>query len=991
MEAILIFILIGWAILFFIVFPLWAMTSIRRHQRKLDDALSEMRHLRDLVLTLQSRLNSKQQEQGKTTIAPEQRMETQPEKPNDQRPVPHRPTPPPMPPRHISPAEDAANPAFSHPPAQHLPTPPPLPQAPQPPPAHINWERFMGVNLFAWIGGFVLFLAAAFFVKYSIDNNLISPEIRIAIGFVLAVVLIIVGLKLNTQGFTVVGQTLCATGIVILYADLYAAHSFYAFISQTVTFFLMMMTTGAAILLAIKLEAKVVALLGLLGGFVTPLLLGSGEDRPLVLFGYIGFLDAGLIFVALKKRWTFLVWLAAVATLILQIVWVGTFFMPSKIFVAMTIAAAFLALFVAAFFVGDAQKQHDTEYAAAPMILAFSILGFVYCLLSFPVLGSSPAPVFVFALFSSVAFIALSLARPSLLPAHQVSGIVIFLLLATWTSRFLTSPLLYSALGLYFVFAALQTFSPILIYRKHPGQTRSGWDQIYAPSALALIMFLLLRMTVIPAGIWVWVMFLNGICIWNGISSRSRASIFVSLALTSLSLFIWLMKMPVSTGPIEFLSILTGFSAVFFTAGIYAARRKAGSDEVQAAFQVPVLAIVMPFVLMITAIMHLRLEDPAPVFGLALLLAAALLVAAVMFRLGVLAPVALLCVISVEYAWHFSHFNLSPAAIPLGWYSLFYFVFVAFPFFFRRHFAEQIAPWAAAALSGPLHFYLVYLAVSFAYPNHFMGLVPLAFALPAFAGLILRVHSLPHENATARNAQLAWFGAVTLFFITLIFPVQFEHEWIQIGWALEGVALLWLFHRIPHDGLRVIGVALLVVVFTILVNPEFFKGYPRGSLRIINWYLYTYGLVVAAVMVGGRLLQPPNHKLAGVPLQGFLYSLGTVLAFLLMNIEIADYYSKGKFLDFQFSGNFARDMTYSIAWASFAFTLLIIGIYERRKLARYGSIGLVAVTLLKVFFHDLAELKQLYRVGALVGVAVILILASYLYQRFVSFDEEEAV
>ena len=53
-----------------------------------------------------------------------------------------------------------------------------------PPPARtIDWEQFMGAKMFAWIGGFALFLGVAFFVKYSFEHNLISPELRVAIGF----------------------------------------------------------------------------------------------------------------------------------------------------------------------------------------------------------------------------------------------------------------------------------------------------------------------------------------------------------------------------------------------------------------------------------------------------------------------------------------------------------------------------------------------------------------------------------------------------------------------------------------------------------------------------------------------------------------------------------------------------------------------------------------------------------------------------------------
>ena len=42
----------------------------------------------------------------------------------------------------------------------------------------------MGVKLFAWVGGLALFLGMAFFVKYSFDNNLVPPELRVAIGFI---------------------------------------------------------------------------------------------------------------------------------------------------------------------------------------------------------------------------------------------------------------------------------------------------------------------------------------------------------------------------------------------------------------------------------------------------------------------------------------------------------------------------------------------------------------------------------------------------------------------------------------------------------------------------------------------------------------------------------------------------------------------------------------------------------------------------------------
>jgi uncharacterized membrane protein len=352
--------------------------------------------------------------------------------------------------------------------------------------------------------------------------------------------------------------------------------------------------------------------------------------------------------------------------------------------------------------------------------------------------------------------------------------------------------------------------------------------------------------------------------------------------------------------------------------------------------------------------------------------------------------VGLVCAFAVQCAWHFKQFDaanpnlLAPPAL-LGWYLIFYAVFAVFPFVFAAKFADKTFPWAAAALAGPGQFLLIYRLVKSAWPNSVMGLLPAGFAVPGLLSLVVVLKRIPAENKY-RMTQLAWFGGVALFFITLIFPIQFERQWITIGWALEGAALLWLFHRVPHGGLRLTGVGLLVAAFIRLaVNPAVLSYHARSSTPIFNWYLYTYGLVTAALLLGAWLLKPPRHMVLGSSGPAMLGSLGTVLAFLLLNIEIADYFSvPGSTLTFQFSGNFARDMTYSIGWALFALGLLVYGILKGVSAARYGAMGLLCVTLLKLFFHDLARLGQLYRIGAFIGVAVVAMLASYAYQKFFS-------
>ena len=55
---------------------------------------------------------------------------------------------------------------------------------------------------------------------------------------------------------------------------------------------------------------------------------------------------------------------------------------------------------------------------------------------------------------------------------------------------------------------------------------------------------------------------------------------------------------------------------------------------------------------------------------------------------------------------------------------------------------------------------------------------------------------------------------------------------------------------------------------------------------------------------------------------------------------------------------------------------------QKTKWVRYAGLALLLITLAKLFLHDFANLGPLYRIGAFLGVAIILIVASFVYQRF---------
>lgn len=880
----------------------------------------------------------------------------------------------------------------------------------------INWEQFMGVKGLMWVGGFALFLGVAFFVKYSFDHNLIPPVLRVAIGFAIGLALLAGGVILHRRARYIVGaQSLCATGVVILYAVTFACRSMYKFelFGPVPTFLLMALITATAFLLAARLNALVVAILGMLGGFLTPFLISTGQDNPSGLFGYIAILDTGLILVALNRRWFFLGALGAIGTALMQIAWAGKFFEAEKYFegdkilVAFAVLLGFNLLFLTANWLAKRREKTDWWLAGSALGLVAVTLAFVFWFLDFPTLAQRPWLMFGFVFLVDAVVAALAWFDKKTAPALTVAGLAIFGLLGFWTQNSLTGQLLNPALVFYLVFAAAHSAAPALSGRQGGKSAPANAGQIFPILALALALVPVFKLAELSFIVWPFILLVDVLAIFIAAVTASLLPVLAVLVLTLGATAALIFKIPADLTGLPTSFFLVGAFAVFFVAAsVWLVRKfapeafksglRTGQDPANpadVAAMLPACSATLPFLLLIMATLRLPLANPSPVFGVALLLDVLLLGLTFVFSLDWMPAVGLACTAALECAWHFNRFDPADSSQPpdlvLFWYVIFYAIFTVFPFLFRKKFADKTAPSAAAALAGLPQFLLIYKFVGAVHPNEFMGLLPAAFSIPPLLSLAAVLKMIPAENR-ARLSQLAWFGGIALFFITAIFPVQFKHEWTTIGWSLEGAALLWLFHRVPHRELQLTGFGLLIAAFVRLVfNPAVLAYHPRSTCPLWNWYLYSYGIVTVCLFAGAKLLGPPRNIILRVNSPPVLVSLGTLLAFLLLNIEIADYFSEpGAALTFEFDGNFARDMTYSIAWALFALALLVIGMVRHLRPARFSAMALLGVTLLKLFFHDLASLGQLYRIGAFLGVAVIAIAASFAYQRFYSEGEK---
>lgn len=696
---------------------------------------------------------------------------------------------------------------------------------------------------------------------------------------------------------------------------------------------------------------------------------------------------------------------AAAGVALTQVCWFPENFTPALAPTAMGVCLGFGALFLVAYLAARRYGRSAKAITWSAVALPFVAFGFALFFLGSPEVSARPGLLFAFVFVADAMLLAIAWSDEELPQLHLVAGAAVFVLLAAWTGGRLTAPLLPWALAFYLLHAVLHTAFPLLLERRRPAAAPAWWSQLFPPMALLLMLLPLFKLESLSIIFWPCVLLVDLIAIALAVITASVAAVAVVLVLTLIATGVWIFHVPVTlaaTGSMLF--VIGGFAVLFFAAGLFLARkfgdRLAGATGAQKLpgflgdprTQIPAFSALLPFLLLIMMTARLSLPNPSAVFGLALLLVVLVLGLAAILELEWLPACALAGVAGLEYSWRARHFAVESASVPLAWYLGFYAIFAAFPFLFRRRFLPRIGPWAVAAAGGVVQFPLVYRLMQAAWPTAFPGVLPALFALAPLASLVVILRSTI-ANERARLNQLALFGGVALLFITLVFPIQFERQWLTLGWGLEGAALLWLFHRVPHHGLRAVGTVLLCTAFARLaLNPAVLEYHARSATAIFNWYLYGYGVVTACLFTGAVLLAPPRERVLGVDAPPLLNTLGTVLAFLLVNLEVADFFSAPgqRVLTFQFSGNFARDMSYTIAWALFALGLLLMSIWKNTRAGRYAAIALLSVALLKLFFHDLARLDALYRVGALFAVAVIATLASFAYQRFLPANEKPA-
>ena len=346
---------------------------------------------------------------------------------------------PPAAPKPVAPAP-APPPSTSVPPVAASPIAPPPTVPPATPP--ISFEERFGTQWVVWVGGVALALGGFFLVRYSIEQGWFGPGMRIFLGALLAAALIVAGeWTRRTESLTGITSLptanipsiLTAAGTAVAYADVWAAYGLYQFIGPAAAFILLGIV-ALATLAAALLHGPALAGLGLVGAYVTPLIVATDRPNYWALYIYLAVVTAAAFALARARLWRWL----AVTAIVFSLLWAlpglqdpRVDWLPPHVFHIVVGFALVAALIVSGLLFGPDAAPGEIDPVSSAALAAYLLGATVMVLAS----RHDTLALLAFAALV-VATIAIAWRAESATAAVPAAGVLVLLVFAEWAVEF---------------------------------------------------------------------------------------------------------------------------------------------------------------------------------------------------------------------------------------------------------------------------------------------------------------------------------------------------------------------------------------------------------------------------------------------------------------------------------------------------------------------------------------------------------------------------
>ena len=243
-------------------------------------------------------------------------------------------------------------------------------------------ESRIGSQWLNRIGIVAVLVGVSYFLKFAFENNWIGPAGRVAIGLLAGIAVVAWSERFRAHGHVVFSYSLKALGVGVLYLSLWAAFQVYSLVPAGAAFFAMVVVTAATAVIALRQDAEIIAAFALLGGFATPVLVSTGQNREIELFSYVALLDAATLALVAFRPWSRLALGSFGGTLALYIGWYAEYYTPAQLGRTLPFAALFFALFAAVAPAASRRAYRSSAILVLPLLNAAVFFVQLYALLA---------------------------------------------------------------------------------------------------------------------------------------------------------------------------------------------------------------------------------------------------------------------------------------------------------------------------------------------------------------------------------------------------------------------------------------------------------------------------------------------------------------------------------------------------------------------------------------------------------------------------------
>jgi uncharacterized membrane protein len=785
--------------------------------------------------------------------------------------------------------------------------------------------------------------AVAFFLKYAFDKGWITPTYRVWTGILIGAAFLAAGEWLRKK-YATYAYGLTGGGILILYLTAWASFKLYDLYPHKLVFIFMALITATASLLAARYNTLIIAILGLIGGFLTPILLSTGVDNQAGLFSYIVLLDLGVLALAFSKQWRSLNYLSFAATVLMTAAWMGEFYGPEKLWLTIAFLTILFVIFALLAILYNVINKRPTGWLDLGMVFVNAILYF------------------------GTTYLLLDHWRQSGVYHRYLGGFAVLM------SAF------YGLLG-YFTYS----------------RDREDRLLILTFGGLAFL-FLVLAVPIQFDHQWVTMAWAieGAILTWIGLRVKDRISLYASLCVFGIAVFHWfsidVLQFGYEAGgsftPLwnpRALSCAVLVASLAAASWFYKRMGEHLQNEEGEMFGAMYLLAANAFTITLLSLdinsyfeqkkaisdatvpenlQRVRNTYLFTLSGLWAIYGAVALFVSVIRKL-VIIRFAALCLLGLtavkvlvadllyyDLGWHRTIFNETFAAFAM--------VIAAFAFAAWLYGRSESIPESERRIILPL--------------------------LVGGANLLLLIalsaEVVGHYNRT---------GVKDLAYNSQEEKKQFA---LSVLWTLYAAAALAVGLKRGSKLLRIGGLSLLALTIFKLIGVDLSYFDAAWHTLIFNRTFAAYGLMIGT-LAAGIWLYEGSEKVEGAERLGMLPLLiivANLLALVIFSAEAWGYYDKqirpfgSTIIDADNEQltdlKLAQQFSLSIIWAIYGGVMLMLGFLRRSLLLRIMALLLLGLTILKVFIFDFAALDKIYRIISALVLGLILLAVSFLYNRF---------